>query len=924
MSAMNDSCMSAGISDEEYHDHVDTVDSCGSPAPRDSGGVLEERRDEHATATSSLLKLQLSSSCSLSSSPQQQQQVSVTVESGGHTRILSFPVTALQQREREMNQTALRLDIPPERWSGSRLYKLWKQQQEHGSAVAPFCKITLQPDMVRTVVQPWASRRCAALDWIQNYYHTGKLQIPSTARGYDILAAVEYFEILYQPDQCHFASRQVYKRVQQWSRYLCHRAALTAWVLTQCAAAGGKHRKLSFGTSSPKDDGSSMELGTKPLPCLGDWQPLSPGSKKSLAQIAYALFNSRQQQQLQPQQSQPSARDSIVDDSSSMPSAAQEEDTAHEIRTDFCSYLQDALLASSSKKATVKFSVKPVTVRLERQSSSSLSSAQQLQQASPSVGGCGSSCGGDYSQSQTLQIVNRAVLVIDWSTPPAAGADELEHQERTKSDLSAPVDEYVEEELAKGRLEELVQQVDARNKSHDDSGDGSPTSVVAHPRPRAASHDLLLSNSINKNEQRKSARIGGVKWMDEMPSQQQQQQQQLEPRRLTFHDTPDDEAQEQAGGAGAIGPPTTHYKKKKKKPVFEFPDKLLTGEGDNKDDVDRPIAIPEAQPVVKSPPLPSPKSGGASTPPPTSSIAIVRSSTYDNTVTSALTGPFYVDEKGNLRDVFEEKDGADADDDDGWDDEDTRAQARRHDWVQTALMNRGIDERVEALLNADENGDTTDNDNNLNDRSIGDDAWEWLTGLGVCEFSRSMVESMERQFVRGSDNGDKKSACPPAVDCGFGRKPEASDGDPSNPLCDGCAHPTDPSQVQGIPDAAVNTASSDLAAVRSDRDDSGAANGSPPRPATIEEESHDGSTSSKESPRDVYYKFDRAPNGGKLSPPLDVTAVVAAMEPSAAADPPAAGEDRVSPLPSSAPTSPSRKIGRGIKSLFRRRRPDNK
>ena len=91
----------------------------------------------------------------------------------------------------------------------------------------------------------------------------------------------------------------------------------------------------------------------------------------------------------------------------------------------------------------------------------------------------------------------------------------------------------------------------------------------------------------------------------------------------------------------------------------------------------------------------------------------------NNTVTSGLTGPFYTDETGQKRDVYA--------------DDDTFAEAKRHEWVQTALMNRGIHDRMEELLHPQPSSRT-------------DAAWEWWTGLGVCEMSRSVMESME-QYV---------------------------------------------------------------------------------------------------------------------------------------------------------------------------------
>jgi hypothetical protein len=63
---------------------------------------------------------------------------------------------------------------------------------------------------------------------------------------------------------------------------------------------------------------------------------------------------------------------------------------------------------------------------------------------------------------------------------------------------------------------------------------------------------------------------------------------------------------------------------------------------------------------------------------------VIRAPSSD-TVASALTGPYIVDEEGNMRDVFE-------------DEKEARAQALRHEWIQGSLLNRDISTRIRALL----------------------------------------------------------------------------------------------------------------------------------------------------------------------------------------------------------------------------------
>ena len=807
---MNDSScnQSSLISDDEYHDHADSSPESGTSG-MESATVPQKQEHQRPPTVSS-----------------QQQQMCVTIESGGHTRILSLPVQALTQREQEMNQTAILLGIPPARWSGSRLYRLWKQQVEDSVAI-PFVKVTLH-EPTSLVAQHWAARR-ETLDWIHNYYLTGKLQIPETSRGYDILAAVEYFEILYQPDQCHFSSLEVYKRVQQWSRYLCHRAALTAWVV-KTASNRRLAQNIAFGTSTIED--GSMELGTRVLPCLGDWEPISPGSKKSLAQIAFCLLNGRLMQ------SQSSAHSTSYDDSSTIFSA-QEENTAAEIRHDFAVCVQDAL----QHQATVKCTIKPVTVRTEDNSNSSSFDSQTKSLS-------------DHKQDfQTkasgprLTIVNRAVLVIDWGNPGLAmnySTEEMAH-ERSRSELSAPVDEYVEEDIANNRLEELVKTVDARNSLGE-----SPS------RDQRPPNQDFLSESMM--EGKRKLRIGGVTWIDEQ--RRSSSTNFVKPKNLEVADSPDDEQKTDV----VILPRTSHpYRKRKKKAVFEFE---LNPENNN--DL---MMIPEAQPVVKSPAGLLPKS----LPPPALSIAIVRTGTYDNTVTSALTGPYFVDEKGILRDVFEQPPN------DGWDDENTRAQARRHDWIQTALMNRGIDERVEALLKAEESG--SGNKGMGNDS---DETWDWLTGLGFCEFSRSVVDSVERKFALGGCR-DESGDCAPRCMTFCRNKDDSFISGNGDPTSDRDTPKSRPPYVKFWVDGIADEM---------------------PNPEMVQARKHSFNAPSEEgdshnSPRGVDCILEQVPTHCK-------TQLV---------DPTLEGADKAEETRRQKPdTSPGRKVGRGIKSFFRRRK----
>ena len=138
-------------------------------------------------------------------------------------RVILIPITGLQQREAEMIQTARALQIPISRWNGSLLYTLYQQQMlEKGktdeTTTGESRRITLH--LYQDSNMKWSTtnddsinknegnsaattaglssssssiwfgtclNKNTDLDWIQSYYVTGRLSIPSNARGYDVL-----------------------------------------------------------------------------------------------------------------------------------------------------------------------------------------------------------------------------------------------------------------------------------------------------------------------------------------------------------------------------------------------------------------------------------------------------------------------------------------------------------------------------------------------------------------------------------------------------------------------------------------------------------------------------------------------------------------------------------------------------------------
>jgi hypothetical protein len=157
------------------------------------------------------------------------------------------PVSLMLQREAEMQAAARENKIGKERWTSSRIFRMWKshcakrqrKQQsklEHGSQKR---KINNSDDLGEIILQmtPEVSLQnsnssCSFFRWkpwlttcIRSYYNTGNLRIPNECTGDDILLTLEYFGILTaSPDDFVFDSSHAYVRIQAWSRYFTQRA----------------------------------------------------------------------------------------------------------------------------------------------------------------------------------------------------------------------------------------------------------------------------------------------------------------------------------------------------------------------------------------------------------------------------------------------------------------------------------------------------------------------------------------------------------------------------------------------------------------------------------------------------------------------------------------------------------------------------
>lgn len=219
----------------------------------------------------------------------------------------SIPLPLILHRELEMKGAALALGISAAQWSGSMLYKRWKYDDETSFTLYPERECMDKNYSSCMIWQGWLT------EMIQTFYSTGKLQVPDACRGFDLLLALEFFGILYQPEQLVFETFQAYSRVRKWSDFFTHRDLLADWIVDRLH---GENKRL-FGTAQNATAGT-MRLG-KDIVIPFDGGLVRTGAKgPSSAAVVYSFFNAKAQE-----------KGSAV--------------VAEDMRMDFCFYLQNVL-----------------------------------------------------------------------------------------------------------------------------------------------------------------------------------------------------------------------------------------------------------------------------------------------------------------------------------------------------------------------------------------------------------------------------------------------------------------------------------------------------------------------------------------------------------------------------------------------------
>lgn len=571
----------------------------------------------------------------------------------------TLPVSLVTQRELEMQAASRKFGIPKERWNGSLLYKAFKEQGRMEVVLMPEKECAEQNYSHCLRWEPWLT------DLVQSYYQTGQLAVPETCQGLDLLLLLEYFGIIYQPNQLTFDSTAAYERVKIWSDYLTARSQIADWIAVAISSVQQTH--YFFATTPTMDQW--MQLGQERLANLEGGLSL-PASKTSCG-VVFELFN-----------------------------RTEPEGTAGLMRLDFSVYLQNILT-----NVDVSFPVKPVTVHFDELS---------------------------------IEQKKRAILMINVinADEPAAAEKVM----RTKSELSFPVDELVEEDMATGRLENLMQQIDARSHASYTGQNSAYTaqfltmfeSTIApvrkqqqqqhekQARPKQQTPPLVprtqqqpqqqppVAPRTQQQQQQQPPVVPRTQQQQQQPPQppvetrrpQQQPPQPVEtqpkspvklqkrlesPRIVTAIDHIYQDLDHEQLAELAIEtsyhtvPESTGKKVDSIMPVEIYGDSNIN---DPNTAVEPETTLLMTEPVYNEVPAVR-YEAPAYVAPVTSVVHAERNEAYS--VTSALTNPNF-DDEGSLLDLLEG--GA----------RDVRAQALREEWIQESVMNRDVFQRAQQLL----------------------------------------------------------------------------------------------------------------------------------------------------------------------------------------------------------------------------------
>ena len=271
----------------------------------------------------------------------------VTIQSSVEPGKFYVPVSLLVDRELEMRKSAKDFGIRSTRWSKSRLFREWRTQLEEdvkNNETTPRTEMIISLDPEQDCASSNQSHSFQWQPWlttcIRAYYNTGTIRIPDDCLGSDILLALEYFGILYSPDQLVFDSFGGYLRVKMWSDYFTHRAKMADWVVQKLVTTPSRHSHC-FVTSPDEKEELFFLNSNKAMDVLdGDLALDSARYGTTLSRsVVHEFFNDEQEGKEYPENESP-----------------ENEKMDGLMRQDFCAFVQASLPGTN-----VSFAIKQVT-----------------------------------------------------------------------------------------------------------------------------------------------------------------------------------------------------------------------------------------------------------------------------------------------------------------------------------------------------------------------------------------------------------------------------------------------------------------------------------------------------------------------------------------------------------------------------------
>jgi len=132
-----------------------------------------------------------------------------------------------------MRQRAFEKGIGHEQWTRSLLYRKVRSARSNPHEGVLTVELHPETDCAKAKYSQLFLWQSWLNECIESFYKTGTMRIPECSVGSDILITLQYFGILFDPEQLTFDSFETYLRLKHWSEYFMHRGAVTAWLLSQ-------------------------------------------------------------------------------------------------------------------------------------------------------------------------------------------------------------------------------------------------------------------------------------------------------------------------------------------------------------------------------------------------------------------------------------------------------------------------------------------------------------------------------------------------------------------------------------------------------------------------------------------------------------------------------------------------------------------